>query len=350
MLLIDASKISAGGGLVLLRFLLAELSKNNIPLFLIKDIRYQGTDLDIYPHAAYNRIFLNRKKIFESLIAKHKITKILCFGSSPPPLRTKGVTSYTYMHDPNIFNDSILSGYGWKSKLSRFIKEKYIKHHIGNSDYYIFQTPYMIERFEKSYKPKSDINLALYPFYDEAQIETQLKGVNTNNKKFDFCYISIPNPHKNHNILIDAWLILKERGLSPSLVLTIPVDSDNKKYAILEERVKSISNIINIGYVSFETALKHTGESRYCIYPSYSETLGLGYVEAHYLKLPILTSDLPIVHNVINPSLTFDTFDAEDIADKVEFALKNQLPLSELKLENKITEFITLINPDAKSK
>jgi glycosyltransferase involved in cell wall biosynthesis len=163
-------------------------------------------------------------------------------------------------------------------------------------------------------------------------------------KKYDFSYVSLPAPHKNHFNLLKAWEILFERGIKPTLVLTVvKTGLEIPVLDIINLLIDKGVNIVNIGKVPFEEAIRYTSESRFTIYPSINETLGLGYVEAYYAGQKVLASDLQITHDVIKPSLTFDPFSPEDIADKVEYALNNELPPTELKLKNEVDKLIKLL-------
>ena len=42
------------------------------------------------------------------------------------------------------------------------------------------------------------------------------------NKKYDFIYVSLPHPHKNHFKLLNACSILSKKGIVMSIALTIP--------------------------------------------------------------------------------------------------------------------------------
>ena len=76
-----------------------------------------------------------------------------------------------------------------------------------------------------------------------------------------------------------------------------------------------------------------------------SESLGLGLVEAQKLGCKIIASDLPYVKEVVKPSISFDPNNLIDIKEKVKYAIakSEQIPNSELVLENRLSELIAFI-------
>jgi hypothetical protein len=80
------------------------------------------------------------------------------------------------------------------------------------------------------------------------------------------------------------------------------------------------------------------------VFPSLHETFGLPLVEACQLKMFVISSDLPYVYDVINPSLTFDPFSKNDIANKMHIALDQELKSPEIIIKNKINKLIKTLS------
>ena len=112
--------------------------------------------------------------------------------------------------------------------------------------------------------------------------------------------------HKNHKNLFEAWKILSEDGIYPTLCVTI--DINNKKYLNdLEGFINKYQlKITNAGSLTFSQINYHYRASHALIFPSFSESFGLPLVEARIMNIPILASELDYVWDTCDPSATFD--------------------------------------------
>lgn len=348
MLLIDGSKTSSGGALGILKLLLEKLQQENKDFFLIKDTRWKEPEAYELPHYENNNVLFTRGKVIKQLISKHSPHALLCFYSFPPPLDLpSSIKTFTYFQNPNLLD--VFDRKGIYSKLkdvSWFFKKKYLKKYKDNTDYFVFQTPYIRDHFITQYSFPKEKTL-LYPYYDENRIENTIQHIQNGGdqeKSYDFSYISLAYPHKNHLNLIDAFTLIKKRyGESPSLILTVPEGQNTKVDNAIRQAQHIGVNIINVGLVSYEDALKYTNLSKYSIFPSTRETLGLGLVEACKMNKVILTSDIPVIQDVIKPSATFNPNSAKDMSDVIMQAVNGKFKQSKLILPNKLGEFVDLL-------
>ena len=116
----------------------------------------------------------------------------------------------------------------------------------------------------------------------------------------------------------------------------------------IEELKKKGVKIINVGKVSFENAIIYTKKSKYCVFPTLNETLGLGLVEATIAGAKVLSSNLPFIYDVVEPSLSFDPYNVNDMAEKIKLALSEDLPKPKLRLQNKLNAFIDFLHDTSK--
>jgi len=135
--------------------------------------------------------------------------------------------------------------------------------------------------------------------------------------EYDFVYVATGDAHKNHEHLLDAWLLLEEAGLFPSLVLT--VGAENAKLLGRLEHLCAASRlrIENLGELSREQVLDLYTHARALIYPSTLESFGLPLLEAAACGLPIVASELDYVRDLVEPVETFDAGSAVSIARAV---------------------------------
>jgi glycosyltransferase involved in cell wall biosynthesis len=83
--------------------------------------------------------------------------------------------------------------------------------------------------------------------------------------------------------------------------------------------------------------------SEFIIYPSLSESFGLGILEALENGCKVIGADLQYIHAVCKPSLVFDPESEESITEAFEKAIQTDLPPSEQKVFNEIDKLIQLI-------
>ena len=101
-------------------------------------------------------------------------------------------------------------------------------------------------------------------------------------------YPSFFHPHKNHKILFSTVAQLYGDGLLENnfkLVLTISEDLLPKN---LPQQIRSF--IICLGELSHEQTINLLVESKGLLFPSKAETLGIPLLEAAYLEIPIIVS------------------------------------------------------------
>jgi glycosyltransferase involved in cell wall biosynthesis len=81
----------------------------------------------------------------------------------------------------------------------------------------------------------------------------------------------------------------------------------------------------------------------YLIFPSTTESFGLPLIEAVDSGMKVIASNLPYVHDVVVPSLTFEPMDKTSIADAVMYALNNDVPFPKLVTRNEVDKLVTLL-------
>ncbi|MEM6769339.1 MAG: glycosyltransferase [Bacteroidota bacterium] len=335
MIYLDALNISTGGGLVLLRYLERELIANGIAYkIMVRDVA-----LSQQPEAAivgrptiFGRYRLYRKYVRDD----QPESRVLCFGNFPPPyaLRCKTIT---YFHRPALANMNTEQA-TLKQKLLYNLKKRYLRSLLANTDTFLFQSTTISGAFFRTY-PKYRGESGIVPFFDLNVYQPLAERAQSMVKKPYFIYVSNDSPHKNHAVLLKAWELLYERGLTPELRITIPQDSRFMP-AIAEMQTRGV-HIINLGLIPHKDVLEQTLTAKYAIFPSLAETLGLGILEALYCRCSILAADLPYTYEVIQPSSTFHPDSPDDIARCVEQALNTpQLPLAEQVMRNHIDSLL----------
>ena len=82
----------------------------------------------------------------------------------------------------------------------------------------------------------------------------------------------------------------------------------------------------------------------FAIYPSLLESFGLPLIEAANHGCKVIASNLPYVHEIVEPSQTFDPYSTESISNAILNAIDtDDLPKTKVLVENKLDNFIEFI-------
>jgi hypothetical protein len=335
MLLIDTIFVNNGGAKILLDYFIEEIEKSNIKAFYLLDSRIKNNHTNIKKN---NFIYIKGNYINRLLFYiynVHKFNKIFCFGNLPPSFKTK-VPVYTYLHQTLYLNPSnIKNNISIKQRLKNLIFNKTIKY----SNYFIVQTDTTKDDFLNKHKNILSKNIFILPFYSEI-----INNSNLSKKNFNiFLYVSDGHFYKNHYKLINAFCNFANLNDKAELHLTV-----NNTYDIL---CNFIFNKKKLGYKIYNHGiLKSTdleqlyNRAEYLIYPSLTESFGLGLIEAILYDCKVLASDLNYVNSVCKPSLKFDPNSTDSIYNALKMTTTSNLDKSYLTTSNKINDLLSLLN------
>lgn len=327
-LIIVAYNINTGGGKILLMNLIDSLPKRlNCILFL--DYRL----FDVFKNSNL-KIYFIRNNLLSRLVAEIKIFHLsrnndisLYFGGLPPIFNNSS-KKYLYIQNINNVMLTSLENYPLLLKIRIILERFWLRFFYINIDKIFVQTNFVKDALVRRNFIKRDI--ILFPFTDiinkNLDTEHESKKPIYNIDSFKFIYPSSFEPHKNHIILLKAWLILSKYNIKPCLVLTLKASDFNtliSKFSF----IKSL-NIINIGIVSNPYLINFYKKCNCLIFPSKYESFGLPLLEARSLKLPIIAPELDYVREVCCPMETFDPSSSVSLANSVRrFMGINQSPL-----------------------
>jgi len=333
MLLIDSLYINNSGGLSLLNYLIEEIERTDLDVVYLIDIRNKTN----YNHIKEERVIRlkanlkNRNEFYQSEQSKFK--KIFCFGNIAPPFKLSNVTVYTYLHQ-YFYLDSSTSKKSWFSKLKFAMKRHYFKSLSQNTDLFVVQSHHMAEELTRVINGTKQVQVL--PFYKS----TPKKFTRSKNLK-DFVYVSNANPHKNHEILLEAWKDVYQHSPDSSLHVTVSKDM----YPRLCDEIDEMGdyNVVNHGLISGDAVTELLMTTEFMVYPSLAESFGLVLIEAAQAKCKIISSDMPYVYSVVEPSLTFDPYDVKSISDAMIIALEGSGVPTQLKTKNDIEPMLKLL-------
>jgi glycosyltransferase involved in cell wall biosynthesis len=319
MYLIYAPIVRAGGGLVLLQALLMNwtgrpelravlderaLSELNIPA---------GIAVDWAPSGLLGRL----RTEWRLKAAARDVDCILCFHGLPPFFVGRRVRPRIVVLVQNrlIIKRGSLRDYPILTRLRLLFERFLLRGRASSINDIIVQSRSMESDLSAVLSQRTGLpRVHVRPF---AAVDL-IDAPSSSERRYDFIYPATGEPHKNHNRLLEAWECLAQEGLKPSLALTLG-SQDEKLWNRLRVRAAGKGLCVtNLGTVSRPLMGKAYGQARALIFPSTKESFGLPLVEARFLRLPILASELDYVRDVCDPHETFDPDSAASIARAVK--------------------------------
>lgn len=312
-LIIHAPNVHSGGGAVLLNAILENSAYTE--LILICDQRMVVNPLV----EAELTVFRVEPTFLARIAAEHRLRKIagnadvvLAFGNLPPFYRLQAQTvlflQNRYLVDPTMS----LGGFGHSARLRLIAERIWLRSRICNADQVFVQTASMAALFKHSFGRVAEV-VPFAPLQDSCT-----QALKAPVDQYDFIYVSSGEPHKNHPALIEAWGILADNGLKPTLALTLAGPRNLNLLRLIEiSNTRRGTRIINLDELPPKAIRAAYKSARALIFPSLGESLGLPLIEAAEFGLPILASELDFVRDVARPAETFDPHSPRSIARAV---------------------------------
>ncbi len=318
MVLVDAMYVNKGGGRSLLMELLRRLGTGR-SVTLLKDPRLPALALPGVEVVEAGSGETARRRFYRS--QGDRFTRVLCFGNVPPPRRLRAEVG-VYFH-----NMTLLRGLRDGGLLSA-VKMAYVSWRSPHADFFLVQSP-SVRRALEARLPRG-VRVHEAPFYAHP---APIPGPDRldEGRWSRFAYVSDAYPHKNHAALLGAWKILADRGLRPELHLTVYGPYPATLRLIDAARSQGV-RVFNHGFVDASELYRRCG---YQVYPSRLESFGLGLVEAAESGCALLASELPFVHEVVEPLATFDPLSPASIADAVAAVAGRPAPASRVKVADR---------------
>lgn len=117
---------------------------------------------------------------------------------------------------------------------------------------------------------------------------------------------------KNHMVIIDACVKLKEQGINDYKVVFTLKGDENKHISKLYKKIKEHQLPVDfVGSLSSEAVFDYYSRS-VLTFSSYIETVGLPLIEAKMHRTPIIASDCPFSREILNQYKCTKFFDSHD--------------------------------------
>lgn len=252
------------------------------------------------------------------------------------------VPQVVFVHQSNaFFNTGMPNGAFYKRLRLRFMRWQILRGAIA-SQTVIVQTDAMREKMTM-YAPRlNDGRIHVIPSGyrtpgNGTDIRPEKKKLVDTAPRPRLIYVSHPSTHKNHITLLKAWSYIRKTMPDASLLLTLEpklyksrrkterlYDSFLKPILDYAENIPKPDNIVWLGFLNAEEVNFALSNSNLMVFPSLSESFGLGLVEAMCAKCPIIASDLPYAHNVAgDAAVYFNPCDPLSISQTAVAVLKS---------------------------
>lgn len=319
-LYIHATNIHQGGGRSLLWSIIESLPISGLTV-LILDSRMPlpngipgSTQIIKISPSILNRVRAER------WLARHVQPQdvVLCFGSLPPLFKLRGY-SVVFMQNRYLIDDIKLNEFPLKVRLRLTMERLWLSSHMSNACEFVVQTPTMKKLLEIKTRGRMPVRTLPFVADPSGYAGSVTKPKVQEESNYDFVYVASGEPHKNHRRLIEAWCLLAEEGLFPSLCLTLDEAYFPSLCNWLAKMCKQRGiNVVNMGNLSHSDVLVIYKKAGALIYPSTLESFGLPLIEARQARLPVLASELDYVRDVLSPEQTFDPKSSVSIARAVK--------------------------------
>lgn len=335
MIIVEASHINNGGSLVLLKFLLKELEKQQISSIVF--VKYNHVYKDLFAYS-FHFIRIEKTSTISTLFRyTRKRSNVLFFCSLPPFVACQN--SYVYFHSeyysckPKFKN----TGKSTYERLKSYIYYFWIKVFKENVQKFFCQTSLVKNNLRQTYSLES----LILPFYSLPTVSMDEQYC----KDYDFFYPAIGTKHKNHILLFEAF----EKLLSyrkAVLAVTISEQFSNLFPYIDRVNAKFPHSIINLGYCNEKQIGIAYMKSKALIFPSTMESLGLPLIEALSFGIKVITANLEYSYKVVSNPIVFDPYSSQSIADVMRSFLEEKYEnvSQNVLVENKIGLLINTLN------
>jgi hypothetical protein len=322
--------IHKDGGLIILKMLL-----NKKDYFFYLDNRLHPSH---YSHLKKENYIVQKNKFYNlflnslDFLRLKENSKIIFLSSSLPLFKLKCFVAALYQNSNIFYDKNKIAIINWVLSLD-FIRFLFFIIFRENIDQWIVFSNYTKAQLIKKIRN--------FPISKIIILNIIIKNLFYNNPKkkiYDFIYPANLMPHKNHNNLFKAFILLSKKGFRPSLAVTLnPDELKIIKYNLLKKKI----NLYNLYNVNRKIFLNNFSKCKYLIYPSLNENIGLPLIEAHYLGIEIIASKLDFAKQYDFIDYFFNPLSPQDIASLVVRILKKKKKkrLSNLNYNNNYIAF-----------
>ncbi len=255
------------------------------------------------------------------------------------------VGTYTRLNVPHVLsvnnayqvyplND--VAHYHPKSRFTLIFLRTFFQKTLRLSDAVILQTSLMKDYTQKLRgAPKSYVVPKAVERDKDEQIEAlppeMIAILDGKKVDFTFLYVATNSPHKNYQVLVDAFDILLNQSISVRVVLTISSDELILLGGDKAKQLIEAGYIVPIGWVKKQYLKSLYLAADACLMPSVLESLSSAHLEAMMWGKPQIVSDLPFSRDLCGDAAMYvSARDPNQWAESIQELARNTILRQEL--------------------
>ncbi len=316
-IIVNATALASSGGLSILKQFIDEIPEDEFEYILFvsdelkletskKNVRFIGKNVKTF----YKRFLWDAFGI-KKWIKENNINCVAAISLQNTNFRTnKTIPNFIYFHQSIPFFQKKWNPFKSNEKSLWFYKNIYpffVQLFMNKNTEVFVQSNFIKDGFTEHFDISKDRIHVISPKL-AVPILNETKYSNQNQDKINLFYPATPFIYKNHSMLFEAISLIDEE-LQKKITLTLTCTKEEIGHII--KKSKFNFNINFLGKISFSEVLDNYKLADALVFPSYIETIGLPLLEAASFGLPIITSNLPYAHEVLNSyeGATFVDFD-----------------------------------------
>lgn len=207
----------------------------------------------------------------------------------------------------------------------------------GHVDEWVVQTEHMRQIAARFFQLKPS-DVAVLPFFKDPFPVPE----KTPHSGFHFLYTSEGYPHKNHLRLFKAFERASKNHSDIVLHVTI-----SDRFRQLKDQIQTMNSrgvkIVDHGFVSHQELITLHASMDCQVFPSLTESLGIGLIESAQAGLPVIAANRPYVFELIEPTATFDPLDVRSIENSLMDVMSKPPEAASLRVSSHLGELVRRI-------
>ncbi len=273
-------------------------SRDNVHVLTFERYRKSVIDRLFFDVVFYNRII---KKINPDIIISFQNNYINSLGRY----------EVVYVHQGLYFCDRFFQGKSFRMRLQQGVYGGFVRHSLKKADSIIVQTDWMKKEIcRRDIKTDKDV------FIIHPKVITDNSYVDADCNRRCFFYPAPISQYKNHSVIVSAIEVLVSKGIDDFIVfLTVKEEDFWRHYPKRNE-----SKYVFLGAIDRDEVMKKYTRT-VLLFPSLVESFGLPLLEARTTGAPVIASDTPFSHEILDGyenANYFNAFDANELAYLME--------------------------------
>lgn len=305
-IIINATALDSSGALTILNQFIEAIPEDQYEYFI-----FVNFNVTIIPCQSNIKIIKKNVKTLinrflwdtfgiQNWIKKNNIVPKATISLQNTNFRTKkNIPNFIYYHQSIPFFNKNWNPLHSSERNLWFYKNIYpffVKLFINKETELFVQTKFVKDDFSKYFHfPKEKIHI-INPKIEELNVN-EIDTPILDKRKLNLFYPATPFIYKNHQVILKAL-----SSLEPELQkkITLYLTCEKRELKPIHHEAQTFFRINYMGKVTFNKVLGMYKDADALLFPSFIETFGLPLIEAASFGLPIIASDLPYSHEVLN--------------------------------------------------